>query len=778
MTTAGQIQDQAATGLTAANFWKTSPNGFGDPYNAYPHCMAWFRDHLYVGTTRANLAYRGRWRSEEGGEGLGQMWPVRIPEGLFDIDLRAEIWRYSPPTQEWSKVYVSPLVVGIDGFEVPLTIGFRAMTPFQGKSDPEPVLYIPTWGSHQTPYAVMLRSVDGVHFEEVSDPGLGFPDPYQPRGVRGLVPFKGRLFSSPASGPQRKQQNTSGNMVIMESADPASGKWHLACEPGFRNPNNLTVFELCPFNGYLYAGTFNVNEGCEVWKTDAEGVPPYRWKRVIHRGAYRERFNQAAMTLRAFGDFLYVGTAVQEGGIDRENKVGPISPEIIRIHADDSWDLVVGDPRLTPDGLKIPLSGMGPGFGNPFAGYLWAMCVHEGWLYAGNSVWMVALRYARQNRLPKRVRSMFTPEDLERMLEEFGGCDLWRTHDGRQWIPVTQNGFGNPYNLGIRNMVSSPYGLFVGIANPFAPEIAVKRVAGWKYEENAEGGLEIWLGNGIRENGGKHAFPAKSPVLIPDSYRRKEETGREKHRIIEQIVDYFYEGSGFRHFGFWKENIKDISKACENLMGEIAAFIPLKTGKILDVGCGFGATTRCLMKHFPAGEVTGITFQKERLKACKGNTPGAKFHYRPSPKLRVASGQWDCIVWVKGLDDLGSRERLLRESFRALKPGGTLVCFDILVSGIGKKRSERKKSAPATPEQFRNLFEKTGFQMIGTADVEAETYRAFRKYTAQYFEMKRSADEIDTEISNRVEAYLAMAGIPVRGCVLLAGRKPDQEAGT
>ena len=43
-------------GLHESNFRKICENGFGDGYNAYAYSMAWFRDHLYVGTSRANLS--------------------------------------------------------------------------------------------------------------------------------------------------------------------------------------------------------------------------------------------------------------------------------------------------------------------------------------------------------------------------------------------------------------------------------------------------------------------------------------------------------------------------------------------------------------------------------------------------------------------------------------------------------------------------------------------------------------------------------------------------
>ena len=62
--------------------------------------------------------------------------------------------------------------------------------------------------------------------------------------------------------------------------------------------------------------------------------------------------------------------------------------------------------------------------------------------------------------------------------------------------PVTRRGFGNAYNLGIRNLVSTPQGLFVGTANLFGPRVAVRAEGGgWQYEDNPLGGLEVWLGH-------------------------------------------------------------------------------------------------------------------------------------------------------------------------------------------------------------------------------------------------------------------------------------------
>ena len=55
------------------------------------------------------------------------------------------------------------------------------------------------------------------------------------------------------------------------------------------------------------------------------------------------------------------------------------------------------------------------------------------------------------------------------------GGDLYKSPDGVHWTPVFTQGLGDPYNYGVRTMVSVGDDLFLGMANPFD-------------------GLEIWRG--------------------------------------------------------------------------------------------------------------------------------------------------------------------------------------------------------------------------------------------------------------------------------------------
>jgi hypothetical protein len=283
--------------------------------------------------------------------------------------------------------------------------------------------------------------------------------------------------------------------MIFASDRPEANDWQLANDPGFGDPGNDGIFSLAVAGDTLYAGTLNL-AGLQVWATDGEGPLPYRWRKVIDKGAGRGALNQAVACMHGFGGALYVGTGIQGGGYDRVNDIGPAAAEILRVNPDDTWDLIVGDRDDRGLEGREPLSGLRAGFGQVFNGYMWAMGVHDGWLYCGTYDWTVMLRWSKFGEAPDKVRRLIGMLGPERIIAAEGGADLWRTADGENWLPVCRQGFGNPYNWGIRNLVSTPLGLFMGTANVFGPRVAVRDSANalWTYQDNPAGGLEVWLG--------------------------------------------------------------------------------------------------------------------------------------------------------------------------------------------------------------------------------------------------------------------------------------------
>ena len=256
---------------------------------------------------------------------------------------------------------------------------------------------------------------------------------------------------------------------------------------------------MAAFGDHLYAGTLNY-EGFQIWRTRAEGNPPYAWERVVTQGAWRGKLNQCAFSLRVFKGALYVGSGIQHGGIDVANRTGPAGPELIRIHPDGSWDLLVGLGRETPEGWKNALSGYRPGFGYITNGYFWRMEAHDGWLYLGTLNWALMMRYASQENWPDFVRRVYGRLGSQQVFDNLSGAQLYRSYDGENWLAVTRNGFDNPYNYGIRtpDLYSAwACGRPGQSVRPDGRDRGRTTRSGTK--PNPNGGLEIWLGRTERD---------------------------------------------------------------------------------------------------------------------------------------------------------------------------------------------------------------------------------------------------------------------------------------
>ncbi|HMP72766.1 MAG TPA: hypothetical protein PKE55_05825 [Kiritimatiellia bacterium] len=133
-------------------------------------------------------------------------------------------------------------------------------------------------------------------------------------------------------------------------------------------------------------------------------------------------------------------------------------PQIEVLYADAEVP-VYSPPRFRRPGgwaLRPTRQGQGrygtSGFGNRDNIYIWSMAEYQGHLYVGTFDQSI-YRYGRQYMLGQPVPAIL-------------GADLYRfTSIHGPATPVSLDGGGNPLNHGFRNMVSTPFGLFLGTAN-------------------------------------------------------------------------------------------------------------------------------------------------------------------------------------------------------------------------------------------------------------------------------------------------------------------------
>ncbi|MBD3184805.1 T9SS type A sorting domain-containing protein [Candidatus Poribacteria bacterium] len=467
-----------ARSLYRGDFTKISENGFGDPGNSYGWSSAWFKGKLYVGTERYVLEMMSL---------MGMPAPnVDVPESfeeLISLDLAGEIWEYTPNTKQWRlafKTTPEPVVIGPPFATPPTQVmipkdnGYRAMLVHDG------ALYIttvPVGFGMLSMYGLtprILKTTDGVNFTpmnivfdwDVMPKPAGFISSY-----RSLVPLNGKFYTAPAEG---------GTPIVFEvTIEGDTATFRPASFPAFGNPDNTGIFDLAKMRGCIYAGTMNYN-GYEVYRSDVSGGRPYNWTRIIENGAGGGEMAGAVLSMYEFKNKMYVGTGMPM-------PIPGTYPSLIRIWPNGYWQIVCGD-RV---GWKWPISGMKGGFDNIFTGYVWRMIEHDGWLYAGTydvtSSFLPYIDFSDIPDFPPILGSLLQDYTIPSIRANQGGFDLWKSWNGRKWYQISQTGFGNPLNYGVRSFTSSPEGLFLCTANAFTQGDTA-------YNMGYEGGTEVWLG--------------------------------------------------------------------------------------------------------------------------------------------------------------------------------------------------------------------------------------------------------------------------------------------
>jgi hypothetical protein len=427
-------------------------DGFGESANSFAWSMGWFEGKLYVGTGRDVLCVENETSQFfvplEQKYSINPSLNVHCPSNPYEMNLRAEIWQYTPATKRWRLVYRSPTEQNPlePKLRVATDIAYRGMLTYKdtqgrtalyaaGVSADE---YLPSLLVSHPPQ--ILRSYDGVHWQALNLPRVVVHFPggnVRPMGFRSLVVWRNHLFVTATP-------DLTGDGALFEITRPWSQ------HPGLIqvSPPNLDIFEAVTFHGDLYVGCGSEQSGYSVWEASAEDRP---FRPVITGGAGRGALITSVVSMHVYRDALYVGSSGWY-----QNTL-PQS-EMIRIAPDGQWTLVVGDPRKLPNGeTAYPTSGLDDGFNSLFNAHFWRMAVYEGGLYVGTNSWAY---------LVKGYKGRGWLGDL---VADAAGYQLWATCEGEDWYPITRDAFGDgEYSFGARTL--QPGGkdedeLYIGSAN-------------------------------------------------------------------------------------------------------------------------------------------------------------------------------------------------------------------------------------------------------------------------------------------------------------------------
>ncbi len=359
-----------------------------------------------------------------------------FPELLEEI---RQVLCFNPSEGSWKTIYQETLPAGPeavfkadDADQNPVPQGYQlqaeAVTVPDGKLS-SLNLYISFSSSSKSE---LLKSSDGVSFSPVDANKPG----------RQIQPFNGNFFALPVAS---QKQSAKQQAVIYVANAIESGDWQPANCPGFGDPRNQAVTALTVFQNALYAATHNPVQGFQLWKTSADGEPPYSWELVLEKGGYGYALNGMITSLEVFQNCLYGSTSLALS--DSLEKPGFFwaGSELYRIYPDNQWDLIVGAPKYSPAGLKVPLSVMGPGFEEPPANPVYPyMAVHENLLYC-----------------------------CVQTVENF---NLWFTQDGEQWSSTAIEGLSDAFRVDVQQAISTPLGLVLAMDRVNSVDLSRKQL--------------------------------------------------------------------------------------------------------------------------------------------------------------------------------------------------------------------------------------------------------------------------------------------------------------
>ena len=255
---------------------------------------------------------------------------------------------------------------------------------------------------------------------------------------------------------------------------------------------------------------------------------------------------------------------------------------------------------------------------------------------------------------------------------------------------------------------------------------------------------------------------------------------RAYNNIMVRHPTKYYGDSGFFNFGYWDGKAKTQAEASTVLVDRLLDMIANKDGRILDVACGVGATTRHLLTRYPPAMISAINISDMQLAEAQKRAPGCTFMKMDATQLAFPDNHFDAIICVEAAFHFNTREAFLCEALRVLKPGGTLVLSDILFRRLATPfvglYHVPRVNALADVSRYRSHLEAAGFDKIEIEDVSEVSLRTFCRNLATWpaSEYRAGRSKLSKAVRRSI-VHRMLAGYFRGMCkayVLAAARKP------
>jgi tocopherol O-methyltransferase len=197
----------------------------------------------------------------------------------------------------------------------------------------------------------------------------------------------------------------------------------------------------------------------------------------------------------------------------------------------------------------------------------------------------------------------------------------------------------------------------------------------------------------------------------------------DKSRIIEHydVVSPYYRSlwGEHLHHGYWIRGDESKEKAQLQLIEYLAQLADVKRGAdILDIGCGFGASSIYLAKHFNA-TVTGITISPVQVEmanqAAALERLDARFLLMDAEAMDFQR-QFDVLWSVESISHYQNLPGFFASAANLLKPGGTFAITDWFKKENLTPEETRKSIVPIEKGMFVELQSMSEYEKLLTSN--------------------------------------------------------------
>jgi ubiquinone/menaquinone biosynthesis C-methylase UbiE len=165
------------------------------------------------------------------------------------------------------------------------------------------------------------------------------------------------------------------------------------------------------------------------------------------------------------------------------------------------------------------------------------------------------------------------------------------------------------------------------------------------------------------------------------------------------------------------------------MMETLIREMPRREGRILDVACGLGATTKYLTRYWRPEDVVGINITDAQLSVCRRAAPGCQFIAMDATRLRFPDESFGNMICVEGAQHFRTRDDFLREALRVLEPGGTLAMSDILLKeALADDVMFPPENYLASAGQYESLMLRIGFSTASLVDITDSGWKSYARF--------------------------------------------------